>query len=375
MSEGGSPSRAILPRLRNLPVLEAMTTMQRAGDSGRPTIVISGSLAFDYIMTYPGSFQDHIIPDKTHVLSLSFLFDSLRRYRGGVAGNIAYNFALLGERPALVGAGGSDFGDYRETFDLLGIDTSRVIDVPAELTGSAFMSADLAGNQIAGFYPGASNAAAELSVLDLGRGAVFGMVGATTREAMRRHAREFAECGCRLIYDPSQQVVSLDAEELREGIYRAWGVIGSDYEMAVIEQKTGLSVSDLVARVPFVGVTFAEHGSHLHLEGQHAKIPAVTAEPLIEPTGGGDAYRAGLFKGLALGLPLEIAGRMGSVAATYAVERHGSQEHAYTPAEFVDRFEVAFPEYAGAVSVEWLRCPVDRDLAEVRLSGHAIRGD
>ncbi|HKG27857.1 MAG TPA: carbohydrate kinase family protein [Thermomicrobiales bacterium] len=352
-----------------------MTTMQRAGDSGRPTIVISGSLAFDYIMTYPGSFQDHIIPDKTHVLSLSFLFDSLRRYRGGVAGNIAYNFALLGERPALVGAGGSDFGDYRETFDLLGIDTSRVIDVPAELTGSAFMSADLAGNQIAGFYPGASNAAAELSVLDLGRGAVFGMVGATTREAMRRHAREFAECGCRLIYDPSQQVVSLDAEELREGIYRAWGVIGSDYEMAVIEQKTGLSVSDLVARVPFVGVTFAEHGSDLHLEGQHAKIPAVTAEPLIEPTGGGDAYRAGLFKGLALGLPLEIAGRMGSVAATYAVERHGSQEHAYTPAEFVDRFEVAFPEYAGAVSVEWLRCPVDRDLAEVRLSGHAIRGD
>ena len=128
--------------------------MQPAGESGRPTFVISGSLAFDYIMTYPGSFQDHIIPDKTHVLSVSFLFDSLRRYRGGVAGNIAYNFALLGERPMLVGAGGSDFGDYRAVFAALGIDTSRVVDVPAELTGSAFMSADLAGNQIAGFYPG-----------------------------------------------------------------------------------------------------------------------------------------------------------------------------------------------------------------------------
>ncbi len=242
--------------------------MQPAGESGRPTIVISGSLAFDYIMTYPGSFQDHIIPDKTHVLSVSFLFDSLRRYRGGVAGNIAYNFALLGERPALVGAGGSDFGDYRAAFDALGIDTSWVVDVPSELTGSAFMSADLAGNQIAGFYPGASIAAAQLSVLDLGRGAVFGMVGATTREAMQRHAREFAESGCRLIYDPSQQVVSLAADELREGIDQAWGVIGSDYEMAVIEQKTGLTVSDLVARVPFVGVTFAEHGSELHFEGQ-----------------------------------------------------------------------------------------------------------
>ena len=349
--------------------------MEPAGELGRPTIVISGSLAFDYIMTYPGSFQDHIIPDKTHVLSVSFLFDSLRRYRGGVAGNIAYNFALLGERPALVGAGGADFGDYRAAFEALGIDTTSVVDVPSELTGSAFMSADLAGNQIAGFYPGASVAAAQMSVLDLGRGAIFGMVGATTREAMQRHAREFSESGCRLIYDASQQVVTLSADELREGIDRAWGVIGSDYEMAVIEQKTGLSVSDLVTRVPFVGVTFAEHGSELHFEGRHVRIPAVTAEPLIEPTGGGDAYRAGVFKGLALGLPLEIAGRIGSVAATYAVERHGSQEHSYTPFEFVDRFETAFPEYAGAVKVEWLLCPVDRDLAERRFSSHAVRGD
>jgi adenosine kinase len=349
--------------------------MQLPGESVHPTIVISGSLAFDYIMTYPGSFQDHIIPDKTHVLSVSFLFDSLRRYRGGVAGNIAYNFALLGERPALVGAGGSDFGDYRAAFESLGIDTSWVVDVPSELTGSAFMSADLAGNQIAGFYPGASIAAAQLSVLDLGRGAVFGMVGATTREAMQRHAREFAESGCRLIYDASQQVVSLSADELREGIDQAWGVIGSDYEMAVIEQKTGLTIGDLVARVPFVGVTFAEHGSELHFDGRNVKIPAVTAEPLIEPTGGGDAYRAGLFKGLALGLPLEIAGRMGSLAATYAVERHGSQEHAYTPAEFIDRFGAVFPEYAGAVRIESLHCPVDRDLAEHGLSSHAVRGD
>lgn len=349
--------------------------MQPAGELQCPTIVISGSLAFDYIMTFPGSFQDHIIPDKTHVLSVSFLFDSLRRYRGGVAGNIAYNFALLGERPALVGAGGSDFGDYRAVFDALGVDTRRVVDVPSELTGSAFMSADLAGNQIAGFYPGASFAAAQLSVLDLGSSAVFGMVGATTREAMQRHTREFAETECRLIYDPSQQVVSLAADELREGIDRAWSVIGSDYEMAVIEQKTGLTVNDLVARVPFVGVTFAEHGSELHFEGRHVKIPAVPAEPLIEPTGGGDAYRAGLFKGLALGLSLEIAGRMGSVAATYAVERHGSQEHTYSPAQFVDRFEAAFPEYAGALRVEWLCCAVDRDLAKRRLSGQVVKGD
>ena len=134
------------------------------GERVRPTIVISGSLAFDHIMTFPGSFQDYILADKAHVLSVSFLFDSLRRYRGGVAGNIAYNFALLGERPALVGAGGSDFGDYRAAFEDLGIDTSRVLDVTSELTGSAFMSADLSGNQIAGFYPGRRRRGAALGV-------------------------------------------------------------------------------------------------------------------------------------------------------------------------------------------------------------------
>src|SRR4051812_32040368 len=212
--------------------------MHPASERERPTIVISGSLAFDYIMTYPGSFQDHIIPGKVYVLSVSFLFDSLRRHRGGVAGNIAYNFALLGERPALVGAGGSDFPDYRSACERLGIDTSRVVDVPSELTGSAFMTTDLAGNQIAGFYPGASSASEQISVIEAAQSAIFGIVGPTTREAMRKHAREFAESGCRLIYDASQQVVTLDAEELREGIDQAWGVIGSDYEMAVIEKKT-----------------------------------------------------------------------------------------------------------------------------------------
>ena len=349
--------------------------MQPDGEREHPTIVISGSLAFDHIMTYPGSFQDHIIPGKVYVLSVSFLFDSLRRHRGGVAGNIAYNFALLGERPALVGAGGSDFPEYRAACEALGINTSHVVDVPSELTGSAFMTTDMVGNQIAGFYPGASEAAERISVLEVGRSAVFGIVGPTTRAAMRKHAREFAEAGCRMIYDASQQVVSLDEEELREGIDRAWGVIGSDYEMAVIEKKTGLTVSDLVARVPFVGVTLGQHGSELYLDGSHAVIPAVAAEPLRDPTGGGDAYRAGVLKGLSLGLPLQLAGRMGSLAATYAVEHHGTQEHVYTPDEFVRRFDNVFPEYAGEIETEWLHRPVGREHAIDRLSTHAVRGD
>lgn len=349
--------------------------MRQGGESGPPTVVISGSLAYDHIMTYPGSFQDHIIPGKVYVLSVSFLFDSMRKDRGGVAGNVGYSLALLGERPALVGAGGADFGEYRAACESIGIDMRHVVDVGDELTGSSFMTTDIAGNQIAGFYPGASNHACELSVLELGREAVFGFVGPTTLEAMRRHAREFAEAGCRLVYDPSQQVVSISPDDLLEGIGEAWAIIGSDYEMAVIAQKTGLSVDDLTRRVPFVGVTLGKFGSELRFEGRIVTIPAAPAEWVGDPTGGGDAYRAGLLKGLMLGLPLEVAGRMGSLAATYSVERHGPQEQFYTPNEFVQRYDAVFPDYVGTIDAEWLTRPVAREAALERLSGVVARGD
>jgi adenosine kinase len=152
-------------------------------------------------------------------------------------------------------------------------------------------------------------------------------------------------------------------------------LIGSDYEMAVIEQKTGLSVEDLAERVPFVGVTLGKFGSKLRFEGRTVEIPAATAERMGDPTGGGDAYRAGLLKGLMLGLPLEIAGRMGSLAATYSVERHGPQEQYYTATEFVARFDQVFPDFAGAIDVEWLRRPVAREAALERLPGVGVRGD
>ena len=322
-----------------------------------PNVVVSASLAFDYIMTFPGSFKDHILPDKVHVLSVSFLFDSLRRQRGGIAGNIAYSLALLGERPAVVGAGGSDFGEYRAAFDRLGIDTSLILDVPEELTGSAFMTADLAGNQIAGFYPGASSRAVEISVLEVGRRAKFGLVGATSLEVMRRHAAEFADAGCRLVYDPSQQVVAISPEDLLTGIGVAWAVVGSDYEFAMIEQKTGLDVDALAERVPLLAVTYAGEGSELRWRGETIRVPAVAADPFVEPTGGGDAYRAGLLKGMLLGLSFAVSGRVASLAATYAIERHGTQEHTYTSEQFVDRFDRSFPDFAGNLSPEQLAAP------------------
>ena len=322
-----------------------------------PSVVVSASLAYDYIMTFPGSFKDHILPDKVHVLSVSFLFDSMRRQRGGVAGNIAYNLALLGEPAAVVGAGGSDFGSYRVAFEGLGIDTSLVLDVPDELTGSAFMTTDLDNNQIAGFFPGASVHSAAISVTDAAARARVGVVGATTVEAMRRHASEIAGAGCPLLYDPSQQVASLGAEDLMAGIDAAWAVAGSDYELAIVAQKTGLGIDDLAARVPLLVTTYGERGSELRWRGEVVTIPAVPGEPLVDPTGGGDAYRAGLLKGLLAGFDLPVSGRLAALAATYAIERRGTQEHAYSAEEFVPRFDRAFPEAAGALSPRVLREP------------------
>lgn len=316
---------------------------------GEPSVVVSASLAYDRIMTFPGSFKEHILPDKAHVLSVSFLLDSLRLLRGGVAGNIAYNLALLGERPAVVGAAGADFAEYRAAFERLGIDTSCVLDVAGEPTASAFMMTDLDDNQIAAFYPGASVHAAGMSVRDLAVHARYGLVGATTPDAMRKHAAEFAAMGCPYVYDPSQQIVALPPEDLLAGIEPAAVLVGNDYEYAMIAQKTGLSLDELAVRVPIVAITYGERGSELRRGAQAVAIPAAPPRQLADPTGAGDAYRAGLLKGLLLGLDLEITGRIAALAATYAIEQHGTQEHNYTPAEFVARFDAAFPDYAGAM--------------------------
>ena len=322
-----------------------------------PNVVISGSLAYDYIMSFPGSYKDHILPDKVHVLSVSFLFDSLQRLRGGIAGNIAYNLALLGERPAVVGAGGGDFAPYRVAFDELGIDTELVADAPDLLTGSSFMLNDLAGNQIAGFYPGASVGAAEISISEIASRSRFGVVGATTLEAMARHAGEIADVGCKLVYDPSQQLVAATSDDLLAGIERAWAFTGSDYEFAMLERKTGLSIDAVADRVPFVVVTYGGEGSTILTGGQRITIPIVAPAPLVDPTGGGDAYRAGLLKGLLLGLHPRVAGRMAALAATFAIERYGTQEHAYDAGQFVERFEHSFPDFRGTITEASLRTP------------------
>lgn len=312
--------------------------------------VVSASIAYDYIMGFGGSFADHIIPEKAHVISVSFLVDSLRKQRGGVAGNICYTLAMLGESSHLVGAVGNDFGPYRAAFEALDIGMDYVIQDDGMLTASAFMMADLKSNQIASFYPGPGSKTAAIDLTEVGNSCRFGIVGPTDPEVMRMHTRQLGASSCKLIFDPAFQIILYSAEDLTEGIEAAWCVVGNDYEFAMIERKTGLTVADIAAKKELVVVTYGEKGSDFIVNGETTHIPPAPPRQVIDPTGAGDAFRGGLLRGLLLDLPVEVTGRMANLAAVYAVEQTGTQEHHYTREEFVERFDAAFPEYAATIS-------------------------
>jgi adenosine kinase len=313
------------------------------------SVLLSGSLAFDYIMNFPGYFEDHILPDKIHVLNVSFLVESLDRQRGGVAGNIAYNLGLLGVPCRIVAPAGVDFEEYAADLAALGVDVSSIWMVDGTVTASAFITTDRADNQITGFFPGAMARAGEMSILEHVTGVQLGVVSPTAPDAMERHVREFAEAGVPYVYDPGQQIVSLSPAALREGIERATVVVANDYEFALIQEKTGLSREAIVETAPIVAVTFGELGSIVYHNGDAWEIPATPPRQLIDPTGAGDAYRVGLICAVTRGLSWEVAGRLGALAATYVIEAKGTQAHSYTAAEFQARFDEAFPDYAGSL--------------------------
>lgn len=318
-----------------------------------PSVVVSASIAFDHIQQFGGSFKDHILTDKAHVISVSFLLDSVKQNRGGIGGNMAYSLALLGVPVALVGAVGPDFGPYRDVLSGLGVDLSYVTQVDDTLTATAYMNADRDGNQIASFFPGPSALTQSIDVTDVSRTATYGIVSANDPLAMMLHSEQIAAVS-KLIFDPAQQIVILDGHQLSRGIDLAEIVIGSDYEHGMIQNKTGLTVQDTARKAPMTIVTYAGNGSEIFVGGESVRIPIAPPEPFVDPTGGGDAYRAGLVAGLLLGKDLPVVGRMASLAATYAIEHHGPQEHEYTKQEFVNRFDATFPDFAGEVTADEL---------------------
>lgn len=308
-------------------------------------IIVTGSIAFDYLMSFPGRFSDHFLPDKLDRISVSFLVDSMKQQRGGVAANIAYNLALLGEHPLLLGAVGKDFGPYGKELEGVGVDTSGVREYPDEYTASCFINTDQVENQIVSFYTGAMRFAGDLHLINLGKGQIdLVIVCPNDPRAMMMYPAECRDLHIPYIYDPSQQIVSLSGEAMTDGSMGAKLIILNEYELEMLKKKTGLEDEELLGLSETVVVTLGEKGSVIHTREGSAEIPPAQPERVIDPTGVGDAYRAGLMKGMVYGMPWEISGRMGSLAATYVLETDGPQSHTYDLKGFIQRYCQIFGE-------------------------------
>jgi adenosine kinase len=303
-------------------------------------LVVTGSIAFDYLMSFPGKFTEHLLPEHMHRVSLSFLVDTMDKRRGGCAPNIAYTLALLGERPVVMATAGQDFSDYRAWMEAAGIDTAYVKIVPDRFTASFFCSTDQASNQIASFYTGAMANAGELSFRTIPGLKDEGLViiSPNDPDAMVQYAQECSTLGIRYIWDPGQQCARMDGTQLGEGITGAFMVIVNDYEFELLRQKTGMSEQDVQGEVDVLVITRGEKGCSVFADGTRTDVPAVPPVRIEDPTGVGDAFRGGFMKGLATGVPYEECARLGSVAATYALEHLGGTSHAYSLDEFRARY-------------------------------------
>ena len=304
-------------------------------------LIVTGSIAFDYLMQFPGKFTEHILAEHLQRVSLSFLVDSMDKRRGGCAPNIAYTLALLGERPYLVATAGRDFKEYDEWLQAAGVDTSHVHHVPDKFTASFFCSTDTENNQIASFYIGAMANASELSLRTIHEPGLV-IISPNDPGAMVQYAEECRAMGVSFIFDPSQQCARLSGDELRDGISGARLVICNDYEFELIRQKTGMDEQQLLQHASTLLITRGENGCSVYESPTPVNVPAITPHRIVDPTGVGDAFRGGLMKGMAVSKSLKECAQLGVVAATYALEHLGGQSHAYTIKEFTDRYAEHF---------------------------------
>ena len=307
-------------------------------------ILLTGSVAYDYLMTFPGLFKEHILPERLSSISLSFLVESMSKQRGGIAPNIAYTMALLGEKPRVMATVGEDFGDYRTWLDSKGVDTSLMKVIPGLFTASFFATTDQSSAQIASFYPGAMAHSATQSLKELDKKPDLVIVSPSAPDAMMKFPAECREMGIKYLYDPSQQVLRLEGNELARDMEGAYFLFCNDYEFSLISNKTGWSLDQILEHVKVLVITRGKDGADLYMGGDSVHIPTVPEDEIVDPTGVGDAFRGGFLAGYSRGFDWKLCGEIGSLSAVYCLEQRGTMNHSYTKKEFVQRFRRHFDD-------------------------------
>ncbi len=314
---------------------------------GRKAALICGSVAYDTILVFPDRFKAHILPDKLHILNVAFLVPDMRREFGGCAANIAYGLKLLGDEGVAMATAGHDFEPYRRRMVASGMNVDYIRVVEGTFTAQAFITTDVDDNQITAFHPGAMqyahiNKISDAAGLRGAPGICLGIIAPDGRQAMIEHAAQFKAANIPFIFDPGQGLPMFGATELKEFIDQATWVTVNDYEWELMQQKTGMSAADVVATVDALIVTRGSEGSMIYTKGRTFTVPSVKPRGIVDPTGCGDAYRAGLIHGLLRGLDWETTGRVASLMGSIKIESRGPQNHEFTKAEFDQRYQDNF---------------------------------
>jgi len=307
-------------------------------------VLVSGSLAYDRIMNFPDRFSNHILPEKIHVLSLSFIVDDIQEHFGGTAGNISYNLSLLGISPVVVASAGSDFGRYKEWMQSHGIGASCLNIISGAPTASAHIFTDQSDNQITGFHMGAMrNSAYHLAEGKISEADLV-CVSPGNLEDMKMMSEFSKKAGVRYIYDPGQCIPAISGDDLKSAIMGAKMLIANDYEMSVIIEKTGMREKEILEHVEILVVTLGDRGSRVETREGRREIPAARPISVSDPTGAGDAYRSGFIAGLLRGFPPDTCAKLGALVSVYTVEKKGTQTHSFTIPQLEERYYENFKE-------------------------------
>jgi adenosine kinase len=305
-------------------------------------IYISGSMAYDRIMDFPGKFSDHILPDKIHILNVCFTVNGMAEKFGGTAGNIAYSLSLLDEKPIIIATIGKDYRTYFEWLKKNNISVEGIKIIEDEFTAGAYITTDKADNQITGFNPGAMKYPSGFKVEHIDTAKSIVLIAPGNLQDMLGYAEACRDRGIRYICDPGQSLTQWEGKALREWLEGSMMLISNDYELQMIMKLTGMEKKGLLGLTKTIITTLGEEGSLISTPDLDTTVPAAKVSGVLDPTGAGDAYRAGLVKGIALGRNLETAAKMGAVSATYAIEKYGTQEHSYTYEDFAARYRMNF---------------------------------